>query len=81
VLVSLATDEQNAQSRLAELAGHLRSSGKIEAAPDLGAGAIRGQNSYEGAMLARAEGRYLVLVLDPGSGGEALLDAVCRRLR
>jgi hypothetical protein len=81
VLVSVAAEAQEAQSRLLQLAEHLRRSGKLQPAPELGPGAIRGENTYEGAMLARAEGRYLVLLLNPGPGAESLLDAVCARLR
>jgi hypothetical protein len=81
VAVSIAPDAQQAAKRLAEFAEHLRKSGKVAAAPELGAGAIRGENSYEGVIVARAEGRHLVLVVNPGSRGEALLNAVCARLR
>jgi hypothetical protein len=81
VMVSVAPEPQQARDRLAQLEQHLRRSGKVQPAPELGAGAIRGETSYEGALAARVEGRYAVLLLSPGPGAETLLEAVCSRLR
>jgi hypothetical protein len=81
VMVSVAPEAQQAQSRLAQLEEHLRRSGRVQPAPELGAGAIRGETSYEGALAARVEGRYTVLLLSPGPGADILLETVCARLR
>lgn len=81
VAISIAPDAKQAASRLTQFTEHLRKSGKVAAAPELGPGAIRGENSYEGAIIARAEGRHLVLIVNPGPGGPALLETVCARLR
>ncbi len=78
VLISIADDAADARRRLEQLAGHLRQTGQLDTEkPDM----VRGGNSFEGTMLAKAEARYLAVVLNSGPGSEALLDAVCSRLR
>ena len=40
---------------------------------------MRGANSFEGVVVVRVKGRYVVMLLNPGTGGEAFfMDAVGR---
>ncbi len=71
--VTLARDEADAQQRLKQLEEHFRKTGESKPAPELGEGAIRASNSFEGQLVARTKGRYLVLLLNPGAGSEQLL--------
>jgi hypothetical protein len=80
LVVSVAVDEADARRRLGLLEAHLRQDGKCASAPDLGEGAIRGSTSYEGEILARATGRYLVLMVNPSGGGEAIFREALRSL-
>ena len=73
LLVTLAQNETDARERLEQLAEHFRKTGKCEAAPELGKDAIRASNSFEGNVIARTKGRYLVLVVNPATAGERLL--------
>jgi hypothetical protein len=79
--VTVARDPADAQQRLKELDQNFRSTGESKPAPELGEGAIRASNSFEGSILARTKGRYLILLSNPGAGGEELLKATAERLR
>ena len=75
LLISVAKDPAEAKIRLEALAKYFRGSGKCEAAPDLGSGAIRASNTFEGHVIAVAQSRYLILVVDPaGLAGVAEAD-------
>jgi len=73
LLVTLAWDEADAQQRLKQLAEHFSKTGQCKAAPELGQGAIRASNSFEGNVAAQTKGRYLVLLMNPATGGERLI--------
>jgi len=81
IVVSVAKDPAEARARRESLAKYFRESGKCEAAPDLGNGAIRASNSFEGRVIAVALGRYLILVVNPSSGAAALLDKTGKALK
>ncbi len=72
LLVSVAPDAPEAQHRLQLLEQHFRTTGQCQPAPDLGDGAIRAANSFEGKLIAQVRGRYLVLLLNPVIASETL---------
>jgi hypothetical protein len=77
LMVSVGRDAADAQARLKSLAEHFRQSGQCKPAPELGEGAVRASNTYEGTLVARAKGRYLVLLLNPGAAaGNFFRDAI-----
>lgn len=81
LLVSVAADPAAAKSRLEQLAKHLRQTGECAPAPEAGTDAIRGKNSFEGRMLARTQGPYVVLLLNPPQNGVQVLKAAAEHLR
>jgi len=81
LLISIAATETEAQQRLKQLDQHFRDSGKSEAAPDLGPGAIRASNSFEGKLIAQVKGRYLVALFNPVAGGPEILKEAVDRLK
>lgn len=72
LMVSVAPSGAEAQKRLALLADHFRKTGKCVDAPDLGAGAIRANNSFEGDVLAGAKGSYVVALFMKNTGSEPI---------
>lgn len=74
--ISVAEDAADANARLEQLAKHFAATGTCEAAAELGEKAIRGSNSYEGAVLAAAKGKYVVLLLNPPADGASFLKSV-----
>lgn len=79
LLLSVGKDADDAAARMKQLGEHFAKTGKWQAAAGFGEGAMRGTNSFEGTIVARVKGRYLVLLLNPGTGGEAFfIDAVTR---
>lgn len=80
LIVTVATEPALAKARLDLLAKHFKESGECKPAPELGEGAIRAKNSFEGSMIARTEGRYLVALLNPPANGEQILKATARSL-
>lgn len=80
VLVSVANDAAGAKTRLDQLAKHFKQTGECAPAPALGEGGIRGKNSFEGNIIARSQGRYVIVVLNPAQGGDALLKATALAL-
>jgi len=81
LLISVAKDAAEAKSRLEAMAKYFRGSGKCEAAPDLGNGAIRASNRFEGRVIAVAESRYLIMVVNPAGGAAALLKNTAQDLK
>lgn len=75
LIVSVGADAAGAKLRLQQLANHFKQTGESKAAPELGEGGIRGKNSFEGTVIARTQGRYLVAVLNPPVNGEEILKA------
>jgi len=80
LLISVAKDRPEAKARLESLAKYFRESGNCEAAPNLGDGAIQASNSFEGSMIAVAQGRYLIVVVDPAGDAAALLKKTAQNL-
>lgn len=78
--VTLARDDADAQQRLKQLEEHFAKTGKCKAAPELGEGAIQGSNSFEGTVIARVKGRYLLLMMNPAARGEQQLRDAAERL-
>lgn len=80
LLISAGRDTADAQGRLEKLTAHFRQSGTCQSAPEFGEGAIRANNSYEGTLIARAKGTFLVLLLNPAKGSEVFFKDVTGRL-
>jgi hypothetical protein len=79
LLLSVGTDAVDAAARMKQLAEHFAKTGTWQAASGYGEGAMRGTNSFEGAVVAKVKGRYVVMLLNPGAVGEAFfMDAVAR---
>ena len=79
LLLSVAKDAADAAARMQQLAAHFTRTGKWQAASGYGEGAMRGTNSFEGTVVARVKGRYVVMLINPGTGAEAFfMDAVGR---
>jgi len=81
LLVSVAKDPAEGKTRLEALAKYFRGSGKCESAPDLGNGAIRASNSFEGRVIAVAQGRYLIVVANPVGNAATLLKQTAQNLK
>jgi len=80
LLVSVANDAAGARGRIDQLAKHFKQTGECTAAADLGENAIRAKNSFEGSVIARTEGRYVILLLNPAQEGAALLKSAALSL-
>ncbi len=78
--VTLARDGADAQQRLVQLEEHFAKTGQFKAAPEIGEGAIRASNSFEGGVIAIVKGRYLILLMNPAAGGEPILKNAAERL-
>jgi len=81
LLISVAKDPAEAKSRLESLVNYFRQSGKCEPAPDLGDGAIRASNTFEGYVIAFAQGRYLIVVVNPAGDAATLLKKTAQELK
>lgn len=79
-MVSVANNSQEAKSRLEQLAKHFRESGECVSALELGEGGIRARNNYEGRLIARLQGRYVISLLNPPENGAEILKTVARNL-
>jgi hypothetical protein len=80
LVISVATDAAGAKARLQQLAQHFKESGECVAAADLGEGGIRAKNSYEGRVIARTRGRYLIVLMNPPENGSEILKRVALSL-
>jgi hypothetical protein len=80
LLVSVARNASEAQERMRQLSEHFRKSGECKTAPELGEGAIRASNSFEGNVLARAKGGYVVVLFSPSAGSEATFREALEKL-
>jgi hypothetical protein len=80
LVVSVANSAQEAKSRAEQLAKHFKQSGECASAPEWGEGGIRAKNNYEGHLIARTQGRYLVALLNPSENGAEMLKTVARSL-
>jgi len=81
IVVSVAKDPAEANARREALAKYFSETGKCEAVPSFGAGALKASNSFEGSVIAVARGRYLIVLVHPSSDAAALLDQTARVLR
>jgi hypothetical protein len=81
LFVTVARDEADARQRLKLLEQHLTKTGQCKPAPERGEGAIQGSNSFEGIIFAQTKGRNLLLLLNPGSGGEKLIKEASESLK
>ena len=80
LVVSVATDAAGAKSRADQLARHFKQSGESIAAPELGEGGMRAKNSFEGRVIARTHGRYLIVLLNPAANGAEILKNTAQSL-
>jgi hypothetical protein len=80
LLISVANDAAGSRTRLQQLAQHFKQSGECVAAPQLGEGGIRAKNDFEGRVIARTQGRYLILLLEPPENGAEILKKTAQSL-
>ena len=80
LVVSVAADAQTAKSRADQLAKHFKQSGESASAPELGEGGLRAKNSFEGKVIARTQGRYLIALFNPPENGAAMLKSAAQSL-
>lgn len=80
MLISVANDAAGAKARLDQLAKHFKQTGECVAAADLGEGGLRAKNSFEGSIIARTQGRYVIVLLNPPPAGGTLLKAAALAL-
>jgi Family of unknown function (DUF6599) len=80
LVVSVANSAQEAKARLEQLAKHFKQSGECASAPELGEGGIRAGNNYEGRLIARTQGRYVIALLNPPENGAKILKVAARSL-
>lgn len=80
LVVSVANSVQEAKSRSEQLAKHFKESGECASAPELGEGGIRARNNYEGRLIARTQGRYVIALLNPPENGAEILKTAARSL-
>ena len=81
LLISVANDAAGAKLRLDQLAKHFKKTGECVPAPELGEGGIRAKNSFEGAVIARTQGRYVLVLLNPAQDGVTLVKSAALTLR
>lgn len=80
LIVTVAAEPATAKARLDQLAKHFKDTGECKPAPELGEGAIRARNSFEGTMIARTQGRYLIALLNPPANGAQILKSTAQDL-
>jgi hypothetical protein len=80
LLVSVAPNATEADERMKRLTEHFRKTGTCNPAPELGEGAIRASNSFEGRTLARTKGRYLVVLFSPTAAADSVFKDALQHL-
>lgn len=80
LVVSVARDAQAAKARADQLAKHFKQSGEAGSAPELGEGGMRAKNSFEGQVIARTHGRYLIALFNPAGNGAEMLKTTAQSL-
>ena len=80
LVISVANDAQGAKMRADQLGKHFKQSGEYVSAPELGEGGMRAKNSFEGGVIARTHGRYLIALFDPAENGAEMLKAAAQGL-
>ena len=73
LVLSVASDSAGAKARLDQFVKHFQQSGECTAAAELGENGIRAKNSYEGRVIARTQGRYLIAIFNPPDNGAEIL--------
>jgi hypothetical protein len=81
LLLSVASDPAEAKARLDQFVKHFQQSGECVAAAELGENGIRAKNSYEGSVIARTQGRYLIAIFNPPENGAEILKRTARGLQ
>ncbi len=80
LLISVASNATEAQERMKRLTEHFRKTGTCDPAPELGEGAIRASNSFEGRTLARTKGLYLVVLFSPTAAADSVFKDALQHL-
>ncbi len=81
LLLSVASSPAEAAERMNKLADHFRKSGHCAQAPELGEGAIRAGNSFEGNVIASSKGRYVLVLFAPAAASETLFKEALQRVK
>jgi len=81
LVLSVASDSMGAKARLDQFAKHFQQSGECTAAAELGENGIRAKNSYEGRVIARTQGRYLIAIFNPPENGAEILKRTAQGLQ
>lgn len=81
LVLSVANDSAGAKARLEQLASHFKQSGECVTAAELGENGIRAKNSFEGRVIARTQGRYLIALLNPPDNGAEILKKTAQGLQ
>ncbi|HWA95340.1 MAG TPA: DUF6599 family protein [Terracidiphilus sp.] len=80
LFVTLAHSDSDALERMKQLEAHFAKTGEYAPAPDIEEGAIRGKNSFEGAFIAKAQGHFLIVIMNPTAGSEQIFRAAAKSL-
>jgi len=80
LVISIANDAAGAKARLEQLAKYFKQSGECVAAAELGAGGIRAKNSFEGSVIARTQGRYVIVVVNPPENAAEIVNKTAQSL-
>jgi hypothetical protein len=80
LVICVAADAPGAKLRLEQLGNHFKQTGESKPAPELGDGGIRAKNTFEGTVIARTQGRYLIALVNPPENGAGILKAAAQGL-
>lgn len=80
LLVSVASSALAAKARVDQLAKHFKQTGESISAPGLGENGLRAKNSFEGHVIARTRGRYLIALFNPTQNGAEILKTAAQGL-
>jgi hypothetical protein len=65
LVLSDAGNTEKSLDRARRLENHFRDSGSVTPLPELGAGAFRGSNSFEGTMVVIPRGKWAIVIVQP----------------
>ena len=80
LVVSVAQSAPAVKARAEQLTRHFKQTGEAVSAPDLGENGMRGSNTFEGHVIARTRGPYLIALFNPGPNGAQILKATAQGL-
>lgn len=80
LVISVANSAPAAKARAAQLAKHFKQTGQQLPAPELGENGMRASNSFEGRVIARTQGRYLIALFNPAQNGAQILKTTAQGL-